>query len=258
MMSDTRQYNSEREGKKNAMRITTTKLSLVREKQAFHACAAIARGESPTCATFIEQLHSEEKAIYHTFPSNSRKKSFLLGRISAREAIIGLTEITTPQSIWIDTGVFQFPVVKCIGLQNIQVSISHCDDIGFCVAFPEAHPLGVDVESISDEMEMAVRSQLTGGEQKLLGERGQDHIAGYTALFSMKEALSKILRTGMMLNFKFLEVDSIKVQDNTLACTFSHFSQYKACAYFQKPYVFSIALPRQTTICLTPLWKLLE
>ena len=74
----------------------------------------------------------------------------------------------------------------------------------------------------------------------------------------MKEALSKILRTGMMLDVKFLAVEEIKVLKDAPACTFTHFGQYKAVARFKKPYVFSMALPRRTAVHLTPLWRLLE
>lgn len=240
------------------MHAKSVKLPLIREEQTFYACAAIVRGEWATGAPLAGQLHPEEKAIYDAFPSRRRKESFLLGRLSARQAIAGLTGIGNPHAIWIDTGVFQFPVVRSAGLQNIQVSISHCDDIGFSVAFPEAHPLGVDVEKIGGETEEAVLSQLTGKEKMLLRACGQDHIAGYTAVFSMKEALSKILRTGMMLDFKFLEVDEIKVLKDAMACTFTHFGQYKAFARFKKTYVFSMALPRRTGVRLAPLWQLLE
>lgn len=233
-------------------------LPLIREEQTFSACAAIVRGELATGAPWAGQLHPEEKAAYDAFPSTRRKESFLLGRLSARQAVLGLTGIDTPHAIWIDTGVFQFPVVRGAGLRNIQVSISHCDNIGFSVAFPEAHPLGVDVEKVGGETEEAVLSQLTGKEKMLLRSCGQDHTAGYTAVFSMKEALSKILRTGMMLDFQFLEVEEAKVLKGALACTFTHFGQYKAFARFQKPHVFSMALPRRTAVHPAPLWRLLE
>lgn len=240
------------------MHAKSVKLPLIREGQTFYACAVMARGEWAMGAPPAGQLHPEEKAIYDAFPSRRRKESFLLGRLSARQAVLGLTGISNSHALWIDSGVFQFPVVRGAGLQNIQVSISHCDAIGFSVAFPEAHPLGVDVEKIGGETADAVLSQLTGKEQMLMRACGQDHVAGYTAVFSMKEALSKILRTGMMLDFKFLEVEEIKVLKDALTCTFTHFGQYKAFACFKEPHVFSMALPRRTAMHLTPLWRLLE
>ena len=118
--------------------------------------------------------------------------------------------------------------------------------------------MGVDVEKAGGDMEEAVLSQLTGKEKMLLRACGQDHIVGYTAVFSMKEALSKILRTGMMLDFKFLEVEEINVLKDALACTFTHFGQYKAVARFKEPYIFSMALPQRTAVHPAPLWRLLE
>ena len=94
------------------MHARSVKLPLIREEQTFYACAAIIRGEWAPGALLADQLHPEEKAAYDAFPSRRRKESFLLGRLSARQAILGLAGIDNPHAVWIDTGVFQFPVVR--------------------------------------------------------------------------------------------------------------------------------------------------
>ena len=215
-------------------------------------------GSLKECQLHLDRLHPNEQLVYRNYHYNQRKTSYLLGRLSAKQAILPLINISSPKSIWIDRGVFQFPIVKCPNNSNIQVSISHCDRIGFSIAYPEAHPMGIDVEKINADNRTTVLSQLTQKEQLLLTQKNNNSIATYTTLFSIKEALSKVIRTGMMLDFKFLEIDSIKIVQQTMECTFTHFGQYKAVAYFKNDYVFSIVLPKRTKTQLKLAWQMLE
>lgn len=240
------------------MKSIFVKIPLIREKQQFQACLALTQGAIKEGKLQLEKLHPNEKAIYQGYKYKRRKESYLLGRLSAKQAVLGLTGVSSYKSIWIDRGVFQFPVVKGVTGQNIQVSISHCDIIGFSIAYPEAHPMGVDIERIDSERKETVLSQLTNKEKLLLQHKAKDDIIAFTAIFSIKEALSKILRTGMMLEFKFLEVAEIKIIHQTIACTFTHFGQYKAVAYIKNDYVFSIALPKRTKVQLGKVWQMLD
>ena len=238
------------------MKSISTKLPLIRANGQYEAALALAQGDLNTGKSQLDKLHPQELAIYQNYQYNRRKESYLLGRLSAKQAIQELSGINNPSSIWIDTGVFQFPIVKGEHLQNMQVSISHCDTIGCSIAYREAHPMGIDVEKISVDKTEVVLSQLTQSEKLLLTTNA--NIYGYTALFSIKEALSKILKTGMMLEFKFLEVKEIKETKDTIECTFSNFGQYKAFAFIQKKYVFAVALPKRTTMPLDPIIRLLK
>lgn len=239
------------------MNPVSIKLALIREKQEFQACVGLMHGTLKECQLHLDMLHPKEQSVYQHYHYDRRKASYLLGRLSAKQAILDLANIKTPKSIQIDTGVFQFPVVKCPEFSNIQVSISHCDAIGWSIAYPEAHPMGIDVEKIDITRRKDILSQLTHKEKTNL-LNNYNNIAGYTALFSIKEALSKVIRTGMMLDFKFLEIDNIKVTEQTMECTFTHFGQYKAVAYFKNEYVFSIVLPKRTKTQLGLAWQMLE
>ena len=229
------------------------KIVLNRKNQQFCAGVGMTKGELVSNSYYSNLLHPKEKNVLNNYKYHLRKESYLLGRLSAKQAIAAMVGNNYPQSIFIDTGIFQFPVVRCPNMQNIQVSISHCDQIGFSIAFPEEHPMGIDVEKISIDKVNVVLSQLTEDEKKDL--KTYNNIKGFTALFSAKEALSKILRTGMMLDFKFLETEILKPKTNILECTFKHFGQYKALIYVQNEYVFSIALPKKTNVNLEEIWR---
>ena len=62
----------------------------------------------------------------------------------------------------------------------------------------------------------------------------------------------------MMLDFKFLEVKEMNFENQVLACTFTHFGQYKAEALLTPEHVFSIALPGRTRTALDKVWQILN
>ncbi len=234
------------------------KIDLVREKQAFQASVAIVKGGLPVLSRYFEMLHPEEKRIYNNYKYDRRKASYLLGRLAAKAAILDLTGTDHANSIWIDSGVFQFPVVKSPGIQNIQVSISHYENIGLSIAFPEEHPMGIDVEKVEADKEELVLGQMTESEKKLLQQAGRNDVAGYFSIFSIKESLSKVIKTGMMMDFKFFEINQIEVNGQVMEVTFTNFGQYKATAFHKNNFVFSFALPRKTKVDFTAVYRMIE
>lgn len=238
------------------MIINSTAISLIREKKQFQAGIALVTGILKE-AEYLDKLHFEELKIINGYSHERRKTSYLLGRLAAKQAICQIYPNKQQKKIWIDTGIFSFPIVRGMNVQNIQVSISHRDKIGFSIAYPESHPMGLDVEHIHEKRKEIILDQLTVYEQNLL-KGNAANIVNFTAFFSIKEALSKILRTGMMLDFKFLEIATFQKREQVLECTYTHFGQYKAYAFIKNNYVFSIALPKRTTVELATVWELMN
>lgn len=238
------------------MKSVGIKIPLARKNKPFHAGVAITYGTLNDLDSYSKWLHSDEEVVFKNYKYHQRKESYLLGRMAAKRAISVLTGYDEPTAIKINSGVFQFPVVSCPLLENIQVSISHSRHIGFCIAFPEYHPMGVDVETIQEDNCKVIASQLTKDEKEWL-KNSKDTVV-FTALFSAKEALSKILRTGMMLDFKFLETANLKWERDILKCEFKNFGQYQGFVFFVKNQVFSLVLPKKTHFNTEPLWKMLN
>lgn len=232
----------------------TFSLILKRKEQNYSASISYIQGNLNNLSNHLDLLHPEEHQVFQNFKFDRRKISYLLGRLSAKKAIQQLTNDTQSKNIWVDSGVFQFPVVRCKELQNIQVSISHCEDIGISIAFPEAHPMGIDVEKVNLDREEVILSQTTNQEKELLSNNYLNSIDGYTRLFTAKEALSKILKTGMMIDFKYLEVNNITMKDEEILFSFTHFGQYKAYTSTIQNYAFAIALPKRTSTNTSKIW----
>jgi 4'-phosphopantetheinyl transferase EntD len=217
---------------------------------------AFVQGKLDELFLHLEKLHYKEKKRYDMFIHNRRKTSYLLGRLTAKQALMNLTKVSISNSIWIDSGIFGFPVVRCKAIQNKQVSISHSNTMGISIAFEENHPMGIDLEKINANQENAILSQVTDEEKVLLKNINMNTIVGYTAIWSIKESLSKVIKTVMMLDFSLLTVSSIILKNSTFECSFHHFGQYKAIAYINDNYAISITLPRKTKADFNEVWEI--
>lgn len=154
---------------------------------------------------------SEKESIYfETLKINKRKQSYLLGRMAAKRSLGVLMDITDYQSIEIGYGIFQFPVVRHPYFHNVQVSISHCDNIGIGLAFFEEHPMGIDIEKIDASRIDAFKTYIDEEELSLFIDCDLSIIEICTVIWTIKESLSKILKTGLMIDFHALKIKSIQ------------------------------------------------
>lgn len=108
----------------------------------------------------ISHLHIQERNYYNTLKFEKRIRSYLSGRFVAKQAIAALTGEDKLTHIGIQSGVFTQPIVIS-NKQNIQVSITHCEDYGAALAFPEAHPMGIDLEKINSSQNGVLAAQIT-------------------------------------------------------------------------------------------------
>lgn len=201
-------------------------------------------------------LHPEERTQYDQMRFEKRKTSYLLGRSAAKRAVSALTGITDLPAIRIEKGIFHQPIVSHQDLQNVQVSLTHAGPFGAAVAYPEHHPLGLDLERISSAFHDTLQSQLTEGERERLARLPLPVETGLTMMWTAKEALSKILKTGLMTPFRLFEITDLKrsVSETgtvTISGDYEHFAQYKFHAYVHGDWVCALALPRRSEL-LTP------
>lgn len=73
-------------------------------------------------------------------------------------------------------------------------------------------------------------------------------MAGLTLLWTAKEALSKVLRTGLMTPFEIFEISKIEINDNYTMCYYKNFTQYKAISFTVYKYMCSMVYPLKTRI----------
>lgn len=236
------------------MLIHRRKFALLREGIAHFAAYAILREDTDELKEHLEILHPEERTYYDNLKFDKRKVSYLLGRISAKKAIGALSSYEDLSRIAITPGVFLFPVVKHSVTRNIQVSITHCDNIGISLVHPEEHPVGIDLERTDKSNTDAIKEQLTDHELSMSAAVPLRPSVSFTMLWTMKEALSKILRTGLTMDLKVLEIHSLLKEGDLYTSQFKHLIQYKAISCISGAYVCSIVVPARTTPELAPFW----
>ena len=191
-----------------------------------------------------EFLHKKEKNYYDNLMHDRRKKSYLLGRYSAKRAISYLFGEDNLQEILIQPGVFSQPINSYSKGRDIQVSITHSGDFGAAVAFPEALPMGIDMEKIDPGKRDVMESQMTEAEKGLIRNLSRLDEKMLTLLWSTKESLSKVLKTGLTTPFYIYEIDGIKRRHNCFITYFKNFGQYKALSFTLGEYMCSISYPK--------------
>ncbi len=227
----------------------TEQLMLKREDTVMKAAVSFVHAVCRDDAALDPEIfHSDECSYFESLLFQRRKSNFLLGRLSAKQAASVLLREQNLRNISVETGVFGQPLLRTTGVPGYQVSIAHCDDIGTAVVFPEAHPMGIDIERISPNRNKTMESQLTTEErERIAAVRGvEEYSVLLTVSWTVKEAISKILRTGFTASLQVLEINEIRFNSGCFRSTFSHFPQYAAQSYRLGNYIFTIAAPRKT------------
>lgn len=193
----------------------------------------------------IQYLHVQERNYYDTLRFEKRIRSYLMGRFVAKQAVAALTGEKDVTNIYIQPGIFTQPIVVSKA-RNIQVSITHGDDIGAALAFPEVHPLGIDLEKVNLDKREVLERQMTASEKERIQGLPITYDIGLTLLWTVKEGLSKILKTGLMTPFEIFEVSKIELRAHHVMCFYKNFAQYKAISFTVGGYMCSMVCPMKT------------
>lgn len=190
-------------------------------------------------------LAPEEAALLTERLAPARRQSLLIGRRAAKDALGLLAPELGRRDIRILPGLFGQPVVAMPGRTNVQVTLAHADGAAFAIAHPEACPMGVDLERFVPAHLGALREQTTAREREAVraampGDEGQRLLL----LWSLKEALSKALRTGLTVPFTLLEVSHLSPMPGGVTAQFANFAQYEGIAFAAAPFVAAVVHPR--------------
>lgn len=222
--------------------ISKGQLHFKRENSSFNIGLGAIRGSLSSVTDQQKLLHEHEIHKFNDFKFDKRKHSYLLGRVSAKLAISTINKQLSSE-VYISEGIFSFPVIKHLKGDHLQLSISHCDDIGISLAYPEEHPVGIDIERVNEKSKDAMYSIINEREKAILTGLSIPETDGLGIAWTVKEALSKVFRTGMMMDFSSFEISKISHNGKVFISEYKHASQYKAISTFNPPYVISIAVP---------------
>lgn len=193
-------------------------------------------------------LHPEEKLYYETLQYPLRQKSYLLGKIAPKIALLQHYPELHAKTIKLQHGILGFPYVATPDLIKNSISISHSNDTGIAIAFDQSEIIGIDIEEISASRVETIKSELTSKEIAIIESLNINIVTAYTMAWTIKEALSKVLRCGMLIDFKLLEIANIKKTENYFIANFVNFTVFKAVAFKIANNGCAIVLPQVRNI----------
>ncbi len=233
---------------------TSTRISLHRKELSTHA---IFVWVNMTAYDALDRdraqfLHPNELAYYQRLPARKRQQSYLLGRYAAKQALAAFLnpEIADPTHIEVAPGVFTQPIVKFPTPEPVAVSISHAGDFACALAFAQIHPMALDIEPLDRASIETMQSQILPQELQAPQLLSIPEVTRCAIIWTAKEALSKILKCGMMSPFSIFETMELQREASGYVGYYRNFGQYKFHAWVMNGHVVSIALPKRTTMTL--------
>ncbi len=199
------------------------------------------------CGTF---LHQRELEYFRTLPTERRRRSYLLGRHAAKEALLARAGVDDATRIEIVAGVFQQPVVRPGLPEPLGITITHSGRLACAVAFPEQHPMAIDVEDDDPDRTATMASQILPGEFDRARSAWRHGAPHATMIWTAKEALSKVLRCGLTVPFPLLAVTNLVEHPVSSGGEFEHFRQYRFETWQIGPTVMTLVIPRLSTLHL--------
>ena len=195
---------------------------------------------------YLSHMSPNELTEFQKQKTEAAKSSFCFGKMTGKYA--ASTFLNRPlDTIEIDHGVFGYPVLKP-DPKGYCISIAHTETAGLAVCFPETCMMGVDLEKI-DLRNLPVIESVLGDTEKGLGLNLQiQKLELFHILWSVREALSKAIRTGFLIPMELLEIQAINNLGNNLQLSFKHFKPFEAKVFLKSEHVFAFVYPTRVTV----------
>lgn len=197
---------------------------------------------------YASYLTESEQKGAEAYLMPSRQQAFLKGRYVAKKAVAVYLEDDHYLTYSIRSGIFGQPLLETAHLRKPGLSISHSGTMAACVVFDEAHPMAIDVEKIEPARAESIEGLLSQQELSMCRQIGEDSTRSYMRLWSMKEALSKVLKTGLSADFRVLELEALSSHGAMISGSFTNFVQYKALSWVGRAYVWALVMPAQSEL----------
>jgi 4'-phosphopantetheinyl transferase len=224
-------------------------LHLTREARSFDAVLGVAaeRDYSQIVAQAGDFLAPQEAAYFGGLRFIRRQQSYLLGRYAAKIALQQALDEPDLKALEITPGVFGQPLVAHSSKRTPGISISHCAGFAVALTFPVGHPMGIDIENINPDRETTIRTQLSQRELKWVESGADQRLALTTLIWTVKEALSKALTSGLMSPIEIYHLSELNPIGNGIwAGFFEKFGQYRFVGWLVDGFALSIVLPKYT------------
>jgi phosphopantetheinyl transferase len=171
------------------------------------ACLGIVLLDMETIAPVEENLFTPREAARAKRMGPGRRKGFTAARVALKRLVrqLNLVEKDRPDRM-IET-VGPDNVRPCLGESGIYCSVSHCG--GLVVAAAHRHPIGVDLEMVSEKVIRTKHLFMSPRERDLIALSGLGPQRAATRVWTTKEAAAKAL--GLHLFQALREVEVVRL-----------------------------------------------
>lgn len=199
-------------------------------------------------------LNPDELEILEELSSPKKRGSFLLGRYTAKLSLASFLHNRDMLSCSVTRGVLGQPVVQSDIREVPEISLAHSGQYGASICFPPGHQFGLDVEEIRSAPTRiaAISSKMTEKERSLLEELKEQVSEEklYYLIWTLKEALSKVLRCGLTLPLEALELRDLEWKEDQLLGRFTHFTQYRGFSQCSDDLAIALVFPWKSRIVI--------
>lgn len=213
-------------------------------EEGYSVCLYVAKPNLSTLENYSDYLSYQEQTYFNTLNHKRRQLSYLLGRYCAKQALKTYTHHPTLTDWHIKPGIFKQPVIVTnpTGL-NLSLSLSHSYTYGAALVFPTTYPMAIDLEIINSARQDIIFSKCSPYERELAND-----LSTCFLLWTAKEALAKVLKTGLGASFKVYEIEMIKCYGSYYKSNYTYFSQYECISWVWEEVLVSMVKPRKSPI----------
>ncbi|MDR1235902.1 MAG: 4'-phosphopantetheinyl transferase superfamily protein [Holosporaceae bacterium] len=172
---------------------------------------------------FRNLMSADELKRFDSVGSEKVKKQYCLGRILTKKALSSFI------------GEFAFDAVSVLNEKNgcpfiesseYAVSITHTNDVVAALVFKNIFSFGTDIENPRKNAREAMESILVDGEPV-----GRD-LENLTVAWTLKESLSKALKSGFHLPFDEFEISDLSGYNDFFTCLYKKHPEFQGIAMF--------------------------
>jgi phosphopantetheinyl transferase len=197
--------------------LTDSRFATIEPEMAAVSIGSIARMTELNPLRLERWLTPAERATYHSFEVPKRRQDWLAGRIAAKDALARRHQLSGAGAfLRIELRALPDgpqrgrPVYRIDGVAGrLGLSLSHCADVAVAaLGRHEDQAVGADLERVEERESSFESLALSAAEfRRLRGWTGARRSRAVTAIWVLKEALSKALGTGLRLALPLVTVN---------------------------------------------------
>jgi 4'-phosphopantetheinyl transferase len=174
----------------------------------------------------FEWLHPSEKEVLGQFKFDKRKNDWLLGRWTAKNAVISYFKDVKNELSFHNLEIikasdgapevfYEGEPFPCI------ISLSHSNEMGFCTIARPQIKIGCDLEKIESRSQSFLNDYFTEKELSNITAYGKENIPLLgNLLWSAKESVMKALRVGLSIDTRQVQIECLPSNESGIWKTF--------------------------------------